>query len=188
MIVFFIAYQQFENHVLQPLVYGRTVQLSPLAVLCAVLVGAQLAGILGALLAIPVAGSLLADRPRDPPVPRGNGGRARAADLTARRHPLTAPARSGHTARDRPVLGRSVVEKCAVVIVRLASGGVEYQYEATIPKVGDRYGREGESGFVTRVELTGADEATVTVGTSAPEFVAWEDLGATRHESTLAHP
>jgi predicted PurR-regulated permease PerM len=60
LIVFFIAYQQFENHVLQPLVYGRTVQLSPLAVLCAVLVGAQLAGILGALLAIPIAGSLLA--------------------------------------------------------------------------------------------------------------------------------
>jgi predicted PurR-regulated permease PerM len=59
-IVFFIAYQQFENHVLQPLVYGRTVQLSPLAVLCAVLIGAQLAGILGALLAIPVAGSLIA--------------------------------------------------------------------------------------------------------------------------------
>jgi len=59
-IVFFVAYQQFENHVVQPLVYGRTVQLSPLVVLCAVLVGAQLAGILGALLAIPVAGSLLA--------------------------------------------------------------------------------------------------------------------------------
>jgi predicted PurR-regulated permease PerM len=59
-IAFFIGYQQFENHVLQPLVYGRTVQLSPLAVLCAVLIGAQLAGILGALVAIPVAGSLLA--------------------------------------------------------------------------------------------------------------------------------
>jgi predicted PurR-regulated permease PerM len=59
-IVFFIAYQQFENHVLQPLVYGRTVQMSPLAVLCAVLVGAQLGGIIGALLAIPVAGSLFA--------------------------------------------------------------------------------------------------------------------------------
>jgi predicted PurR-regulated permease PerM len=57
---FFVAYQQFENHVLQPLVYGRTVQLSPLVVLCAVLVGAQLAGVFGALLAIPVAGSLLA--------------------------------------------------------------------------------------------------------------------------------
>jgi len=59
-IAFFVAYQQFENHVLQPLVYGRTVQLSPLAVLCAVLIGAQLAGILGALIAIPIAGSLLA--------------------------------------------------------------------------------------------------------------------------------
>lgn len=57
---FFVGYQQLENHVLQPLVYGRTVQLSPLAVLCAVLVGAELAGILGALLAIPIAGSLLA--------------------------------------------------------------------------------------------------------------------------------
>lgn len=57
---FFVAYQQFENHVLQPLVYGRTVQLSPLAVLCAVLIGAELAGVLGALVAIPVAGSLLA--------------------------------------------------------------------------------------------------------------------------------
>ena len=57
---FFVAYQQFENHVLQPLVYGRTVQLSPLAVLCSVLIGAQLAGILGALLAIPIAGSLIA--------------------------------------------------------------------------------------------------------------------------------
>jgi predicted PurR-regulated permease PerM len=59
-VAFFIAYQQVENHLLQPLVYGRTVQLSPLAVLCAVLIGAELAGILGALLAIPVAGSLLA--------------------------------------------------------------------------------------------------------------------------------
>jgi predicted PurR-regulated permease PerM len=59
-VAFFVAYQQIENHMLQPLVYGRTVQLSPLAVLCAVLIGAELAGILGALLAIPVAGSLLA--------------------------------------------------------------------------------------------------------------------------------
>ena len=58
----FIGYQQSENHVLQPLVYGRTLKLSPLAVLCAVLIGAQLAGILGALLAIPVAASLLAIR------------------------------------------------------------------------------------------------------------------------------
>jgi predicted PurR-regulated permease PerM len=53
-----VVYQQFENHVLQPLVYGRTVQLSPLIVLVAVLMGAELAGVIGALGAIPVAGSI----------------------------------------------------------------------------------------------------------------------------------
>jgi len=56
--VFFIVYQQLENHFLQPVIYGRTVQLSPLVVLVAVLVGAALAGILGALAAIPVAGTM----------------------------------------------------------------------------------------------------------------------------------
>jgi predicted PurR-regulated permease PerM len=58
LIVFFIVYQQFENQVLQPLVYGRTVQLSPLIVLIAVLMGAKLAGVIGALGAIPVAGAI----------------------------------------------------------------------------------------------------------------------------------
>jgi predicted PurR-regulated permease PerM len=57
-LVFFVIYQQLENHVLQPLVYSRTVQLSPLAILIAVLIGAKLAGVLGALGAIPVAGTL----------------------------------------------------------------------------------------------------------------------------------
>ena len=57
-VVFFIVYQQVENHILQPVVYGRTVQLSPLVVLIAVLIGAALGGVLGALAAIPVAGSL----------------------------------------------------------------------------------------------------------------------------------
>ena len=53
---FFLLYQQLENHVLQPVIYGRTVRLSPLVVLISVLIGAELAGILGALAAIPVAG------------------------------------------------------------------------------------------------------------------------------------
>ncbi|HEY7018649.1 MAG TPA: AI-2E family transporter [Gaiellaceae bacterium] len=57
-VVFFVVYQQVENHLLQPVVYGRTVELSPLAVLISILVGAELAGILGALAAIPVAGSI----------------------------------------------------------------------------------------------------------------------------------
>jgi predicted PurR-regulated permease PerM len=53
--VYFLIYQQLENNVLQPLVYGRSVKLHPLAIFLAVLAGGQLLGILGALLAIPVA-------------------------------------------------------------------------------------------------------------------------------------
>ena len=56
-LVYFIVYQQIENHFLYPLIYSRTVQLSPLAILIAVLIGASVAGILGALAAIPVAGA-----------------------------------------------------------------------------------------------------------------------------------
>jgi predicted PurR-regulated permease PerM len=58
MVVFFILYQQVENHVLQPLVYNRTVALSPLTILISILIGAELAGVLGALAAIPVAGAI----------------------------------------------------------------------------------------------------------------------------------
>ena len=55
-IIFFVLYQQLENHLLQPLIFARTVQLNPLTVLIAILIAVELAGILGALLAIPVAG------------------------------------------------------------------------------------------------------------------------------------
>jgi predicted PurR-regulated permease PerM len=57
-VAFFVIYQQVENHLLQPIVYSRTVQLSPLAILIAVLIGAELAGVLGALAAIPTAGTI----------------------------------------------------------------------------------------------------------------------------------
>jgi predicted PurR-regulated permease PerM len=54
-IVFFVVYQQLENHLLQPVIYARTVKLNPLTVIVAILVAVELAGILGALLAIPIA-------------------------------------------------------------------------------------------------------------------------------------
>jgi predicted PurR-regulated permease PerM len=55
LIVFFIIYQQFENNVLQNLVYAKTLRMSPLLVFVAALVGASLAGLVGVLLAIPLA-------------------------------------------------------------------------------------------------------------------------------------
>jgi hypothetical protein len=56
MLVFYTIYQQLENHVLQPAIMSRTVQINQLFVLVSVLVGVELFGILGALLAIPAAG------------------------------------------------------------------------------------------------------------------------------------
>ncbi len=49
-----IAVQQLEGHVLQPLVMGRAVSIHPLAIVLAIAGGAVLAGIPGALLAVPV--------------------------------------------------------------------------------------------------------------------------------------
>jgi predicted PurR-regulated permease PerM len=57
-VVFFLLYQQLENHLLQPLILSRTVKLNPLTVLLAILIAVELAGILGALLAIPIAGMI----------------------------------------------------------------------------------------------------------------------------------
>jgi predicted PurR-regulated permease PerM len=50
-----LLYQQLENHLIQPVIYGRTVQLHPLLVIVAILIGGTLLGVLGALLAIPAA-------------------------------------------------------------------------------------------------------------------------------------
>src|SRR5687768_12810721 len=55
LLVFVLIYQQVESNFLQPLVYSKAVQLNGLVILIALLVGGQLLGIPGALLAIPVA-------------------------------------------------------------------------------------------------------------------------------------
>ncbi len=57
-LIFFVLYQQFENSVLQTTIMSRTVKVNPLVVLLSVLVGVQLLGLAGALLAIPLAGSI----------------------------------------------------------------------------------------------------------------------------------
>lgn len=56
MLIFYVIYQQFENHILQVAVMSKTVQVNPLTVLLSVLVGVELVGFLGAVLAIPAAG------------------------------------------------------------------------------------------------------------------------------------
>lgn len=54
--IYYAFYQQFENHVLSTTIMSRTVSLKPLVVVASVLLGIELYGLLGALLAIPTAG------------------------------------------------------------------------------------------------------------------------------------
>jgi predicted PurR-regulated permease PerM len=55
---FALVIQQIESNILVPRVMGRTVGVSPLTVLIGILVGASLAGLPGAFLAVPLAGAL----------------------------------------------------------------------------------------------------------------------------------
>jgi predicted PurR-regulated permease PerM len=102
-LVVFVVYQQLENHVLQPVIMSRTVQLSALTVLVSILIGVELFGFLGALLAIPVAGCFMssavtcmtataaASSPNRPPGPTRSRCRSPDHSNPASRHPLTSP-------------------------------------------------------------------------------------------------
>jgi len=57
-VIFSIVYQQVENNLIQPQIQRRAVNINPFLVVVAVLFGAALLGILGALVAVPVAASL----------------------------------------------------------------------------------------------------------------------------------
>lgn len=54
-IIFYIVVQQLENHILVPVVLGKTIGLNPIVVIISLLIGQQLAGIPGMILSVPVA-------------------------------------------------------------------------------------------------------------------------------------
>ncbi|MCU1395879.1 MAG: hypothetical protein JWM34_4307 [Ilumatobacteraceae bacterium] len=57
-LIFFIVYQQVENGLIYPQIMARKVNVNPLVILLSVLVGVELFGFLGALLAVPASGAL----------------------------------------------------------------------------------------------------------------------------------
>ena len=58
-VIFYVAYQQFENYVVYPRVMRRAVDVPAPLTVVAVLIGGALLGVIGALLAIPTAAALL---------------------------------------------------------------------------------------------------------------------------------
>jgi len=73
LVAIFILENQLESHLLQPLVVGRMVRIHPLAIILVLAVGAAIAGIAGAVVAVPItaalvrAGPYLQGRPPAPP-------------------------------------------------------------------------------------------------------------------------
>ena len=56
-LVLFVAYMNFENHVIQPLIVGKAVDLTPPTSMIAVLIGGAIGGVPGAMLATPITGA-----------------------------------------------------------------------------------------------------------------------------------
>jgi predicted PurR-regulated permease PerM len=69
LVAIFIVENQLESHLLQPLVVGRMVRLHPLAIILVLAVGAAIAGIAGAVVAVPITAALV----RAGPYLRGHG-------------------------------------------------------------------------------------------------------------------
>ncbi len=79
MLVVILVYQQVENYLIQPLVYREAVELSGFATIAVVMAGGALLGVIGAILAVPVAASL----------------KIVIKDLTSARHERMAALRAG---------------------------------------------------------------------------------------------
>jgi predicted PurR-regulated permease PerM len=86
-LIFFVVQQQLENHILVPRIMSRQVGVSPVTVIIALLIGGSLAGIVGALLAVPTAAILQVVasevlREDDEPPPSRSGTKAAKAAKT----------------------------------------------------------------------------------------------------------
>jgi predicted PurR-regulated permease PerM len=110
-LVLMVLYQEFESRILVPRVYGRVLRLSPAIVLLALLIGGTLMGILGALLALPIAAGvqmvireLRVELPGKAPDERALRTDAKAEDLYER---LTA----GAAVEDAAVVAGELAEK-----------------------------------------------------------------------------
>ena len=115
-LAFYIGYRFFEDYLLTPRVMRHTVRISPGLTIIATLIGGVLLGLIGALIAIPVAAastwcsrrsptraSTAAERSSGGPLPHGRGGRRRPARPASADRPGTGPTYRASTGwRQRP--------------------------------------------------------------------------------------
>jgi predicted PurR-regulated permease PerM len=111
-LVALVAYQQIEGHLIIPRVYGQTMRLSPVAVMVALLIGGELLGLVGALLALPLAAGirvLVEDLRIELPGEQPGEETQRAADEQA--EAVYAAQTDGATAVEAAVLATALAEQ-----------------------------------------------------------------------------
>jgi putative heme transporter len=125
-----MLYQEFENRILVPRVYGRTLRLAPTTVLLALLAGGLLLGVIGALLALPIAAGLQmilvelrVDMPGDDSDDRSE--QARDAKTEARYELMSAGSTAPEAGRIARNLAHDIREEDALDTAKEPQGAVE---------------------------------------------------------------
>jgi predicted PurR-regulated permease PerM len=96
----YMVYQQIENYILSPRIYGSQLQISSFAILMAVLIGGQLLGILGVLMALPIAAAI-------PAIERIWIEPLRTGSVAESAIPVTSPPRRRPPRRSKPAAATS---------------------------------------------------------------------------------
>jgi predicted PurR-regulated permease PerM len=93
----YLVYQQFENYVMVPRVFGNTLQVSSLSILVGVLVGGQLLGVIGIILSLPITAAIpVLERVWNEPLPENIVAAEEEESAAAKAHEgrvVTSPAR-----------------------------------------------------------------------------------------------
>jgi predicted PurR-regulated permease PerM len=110
--ILMFAYQEFESRILVPRVYGKVLRLPPAVVLVSLLVGGTLMGIVGALLALPIAAGLqMVVRELRVELPGENPQDARARARDEKAEHIYERLSEGATAADAAVIAGELAQK-----------------------------------------------------------------------------
>jgi hypothetical protein len=160
-----VLYQEFESRILVPRVYGRVLRLSPALVLMALLVGGTLLGVLGALLALPIAAGvqmlvrqLRVDLPGQPDLDAERERDERAEDLYEK---LTA----GTPAADAQIIAGELAQKLKANETK--GGSLTAEIPAIMEELGDDAHEVAAQGAAAEAKDAAA-EAKETKATAAP--------------------
>jgi predicted PurR-regulated permease PerM len=126
-LVSFGIYTEFESRILVPRVYGRVLRLSPTVVILALLAGGTLMGVMGALIALPIAAGLImildelrVEMPGDDSVDRGES--ARNARTEAKYESMSAGAAAPEAGQIAKQLAHDIRDKEQEDAARLPAG------------------------------------------------------------------